>query len=135
MSIVSPPKLPSERSFGFLLTAVFAIVGVRGIFGHWNWITCSACFVLSGACCLLSLTRPQVLSPLNKAWFYLGRALGKVVSPIVLGIIFLGILTPVSILLRLFGRDELRLKRRLSNSYWTDRTSPVVAADSFKNQF
>ncbi|HEV2965254.1 MAG TPA: SxtJ family membrane protein [Candidatus Angelobacter sp.] len=135
MSIVSPPKLPSERSFGFLLTAVFAIVGARGIIGHWHWITCSVCFMASGACGLLSLTNPRVLAPLNKAWFYLGRGLGKVVSPIVLGIIFLGILTPVSILIWLFGRDELRLKRRPVNSYWIDRTSPIVAAHSFKNQF
>jgi hypothetical protein len=135
MSIVSPPKLPSERSFGFLLTAVFAIVGARGIIRHWSMISCTAFFMASGACGLLSLTRPQVLAPLNKAWFYLGRGIGKVVSPIVLGIIFLGVLTPVSIVLRLFGRDELRLKRHLANSYWTDRSSPIVAAQSFKNQF
>lgn len=134
MSIVSSPKPPSDRSFGFLLTAVFAIAGVRGIFGHWNWITCSVCFMASGVCGLLALTNPQVLAPLNKTWFYLGRAIGKVVSPIVLGIIFLGILTPVSILLRLFGRDELRLKRSPASSYWTDRISPIVA-HSFKNQF
>ncbi|HEY6254016.1 MAG TPA: SxtJ family membrane protein [Candidatus Angelobacter sp.] len=135
MSIVSPPKLPSERSFGLMLTAVFAILGIRGIIGHWNWITYGACLLASGACGLLSFTNPQLLAPLNKAWFYLGRSLGKIVSPIVLGIIFLGILTPVSVLTRLFGRDELRLKRRAINSYWIDRTSPIAAAQSFKNQF
>ena len=135
MSIVSPPKLPSERSFGLMLTGVFAILGIRGIIGHWNWTAYGVCFLASSACGLLSLTNPQVLAPLNKAWFYLGRWLGKIVSPIVLGIIFLGILTPVSILTRLFGRDELRLKRRATNSYWIDRTSPMVTAHSFKNQF
>jgi hypothetical protein len=135
MSIVSPPKLPSERSFGFLLTAVFAIAGARGILRHWNWTAWSACFMASGACGLLALTNPQVLAPLNKAWFYLGRGIGKVVNPIVLGIIFLGVLTPVSILTRLFGRDELRLKRRPANSHWIDRPSPIGAAHSFKNQF
>ena len=135
MSIVSPPKLPSERSFGFLLTVVFAVVGARGAIKHWNWIAYGACFMASGACGLIALVNAKVFAPLNKAWFYFGRGLGKIVSPIVLGIIFLGILTPVSILLRLFGRDELRLKRRLANSYWIDRASPTVAAHSFKNQF
>lgn len=135
MKIVSSPKLPSERSFGFLFMAVFAIVGARGIFKHWNWIICNAFFLASGAFGLLALTNPKVLAPFNKAWFYLGRGIGKVVSPIVLGIIFLGVLTPVSILIWLFGRDELRLKRRSASSYWIDRTLPTVAANSFKNQF
>jgi Saxitoxin biosynthesis operon protein SxtJ len=135
MNIVSSPKLPSERSFGLLFMAVFAIVGVRGIFKHWSWIICIACFLASGACGLLALINPKVLAPFNKAWFYLGRGIGKVVSPIVLGIIFLGVLTPVSIVIWLFGRDELRLKRRPGSSYWIDRTSSTVTAHSFKNQF
>jgi len=135
MNITSPPKLPSERSFGFLFMAVFAIVGVRGIFKHWNWVACSACFTASGTCGLIALMNPKILAPFNKAWFYLGKGIGKVVSPIVLGIIFLGILTPVSILIWLFGRDELRLKRRPATSYWIDRASSAVAAHSFKNQF
>jgi hypothetical protein len=78
-------------------------------------------------------TNPRILAPLNKAWFYLGKWLGKITSPIVMGIVFFAIVTPVSVLTRLFGRDELRLKRRATNSYWTDRPSPIEAAQSFKN--
>src|SRR5436305_1539758 len=74
-------------------------------------------------------------SPLNKAWFHLGEWLENSVSPIVLGLIFFGLLTPISILTRLFGRDELRLKRRAVNSYWVDRTPPRPTAQSFRNQF
>lgn len=135
MSFASPPKLPSERSFGLMLTVVCVILGIRGIIGHWRPIAYDVCLTGSVVCGLLSLAKPKALAPLNKAWFYLGKGLGKVVSPIVLGIIFFGILTPVSILTRLFGRDELRLKRRAINSHWINRTSPVVAAQSFKNQF
>jgi hypothetical protein len=135
MSIASPPKLPSERSFGFMLTAVFAILGISGLIGHRSWIAYGAYFIAAGAFGLLSLTNPRVLAPLNKAWFYLGKALGKIVSPIAMGIIFFGILTPVSVVTRLFGRDELRLKRRTIVSYWLDRTSAIEAAQSFKNQF
>lgn len=135
MSIVSAPKLPSERNFGFMLAAALAIVGIRGIFKHWNGIACGACLTAAGLCGLLALVHPQLLAPLNKAWFYLGKGIGKIVSPVVLGIIFLGILTPVSLVTRLFGRDELRLRRRALNSYWIDRATPMVTEQSFRNQF
>jgi len=135
MSIASPPKLPSERSFGLMLTAVFAVLGIRGIVRHRSPAVYGLWLAASVVCGLLSLTSPKALSPLNKAWFYLGKWIGKIVSPIVFGIIFFLILTPVAMLTRLFGRDELRLKRRATNSYWINRTSPIVAAHSFKNQF
>jgi hypothetical protein len=135
MNIVSPPKLPSERSFGLMLTAVFAILAIRGIIGHRSPVAYGVCLAASVVCGLLSLTNPKALAPLNKAWFYLGKWMGKIVSPIVLGIIFFGILTPVAILTRLFGRDELRLKQRATKSYWIDRVAPILADQSFKNQF
>lgn len=135
MGFASPPKLPKERSFGLMLTAVFVILAISGIIRHRSWIVYGGYFIAAGAFGVLSLTNPRVLGPLNKAWFYLGRALGKIVSPIVMGIIFFGVLAPVSIVTRLFGRDELRLKRRAVNSHWLDRTSPIEAAQSFKKQF
>jgi hypothetical protein len=135
MRIVSSPKLSSERNFGLMLTAGFIILGLRGIIRGWSWIAYGGCLVTSSICVLLSLTKPHFLAIPNKAWCYLSRWLGKVVSPIVLGVIFLGILTPVSILTRVFGRDELRLKRRASNSYWINRAAPIVTTQSFRNQF
>jgi predicted cation transporter len=135
MSTVSPPKLPSERNFGLMLTVVFVILAVREITKHRSPAVYGACFAAGAVCALLSLTSPKALAPLNKAWFYLGKLMGKIVSPIVLSIIFFGILAPVAILTRLFGRDELRLKRRTINSYWIDRAAPIVTAQSFKNQF
>jgi hypothetical protein len=65
----------------------------------------------------------------------LGELMGKVVSPLVLGVIFFVLLTPVGLIGRLLGRDELRLKRTNSESYWIDRVPPGPAGDSFKNQF
>jgi hypothetical protein len=135
MSIASLPKRPTERSFGLMITAVFVILGISGIIRDRSWIVYGGYFIAAGAFGLLSLTSPRVLAPLNKAWFYLGRGLGKIISPIVMGVIFFGILTPVAIVTRLFGRDELRLKRRAVNSHWVDRTSPIEAAQSFKKQF
>lgn len=132
---VSPPKLPSERSFGLMLAASFVILGIRGIIRHHSPTVYGICFAASIVCGLLALTGPKALAPLNKAWFYLGKGMGKIVSPIILGIIFFCILAPVAILTRLFGRDELRLKRRATYSYWIDRISPIITAHSFKNQF
>ena len=84
---------------------------------------------------ILTLLAPQWLRPFNRAWFLLGELLGKIVSPIVLGVIFFLLITPVALVGRLLGRDELRLKRKPVNSYWVDRTPPGPEADSFKNQF
>jgi hypothetical protein len=84
---------------------------------------------------LAALAAPRALRPLNKAWFWLGQLLGKVVSPIVLGIIFYGLLTPVAVAGRLLGRDELRLKRRPVSSYWVERQPPGPESDSFNHQF
>lgn len=118
-----------------MLTAALALLGVCGIIRHRNWTAYGACFVASIVFGLFALAIPRALAPLNKAWFYLGEGLGKIVSPIVLGIIFVGIVTPISIVTRLFGRDELRLKRRVVNSYWIDRIPLGSVAHSFRNQF
>jgi len=134
-STASSPELPSERRFGFTFSAALAGLALYGIIRHRSRTACIAFIVTSVVFALLTLIIPRALAPLNKAWFHLGEALGKIVSPIVLGIIFFGILAPVSIVSRLFGRDELRLKRRAVNSYWIDRSPPDPTAHSFRNQF
>jgi tetrahydromethanopterin S-methyltransferase subunit C len=135
MSIFSSKKLPSERTFGLVMAAAFALLGVRGFFKHWSAPRCLASGAVSIGFIVLALAMPRVLVPLNRAWFHLGHWMGKIISPIVLGIIFFGILTPISLLTRLFGRDVLCLKRRDTNSYWVDRVSGDLARESFKNQY
>jgi hypothetical protein len=73
--------------------------------------------------------------PLNKLWFGLGILLGKIISPIVLGIMFFILITPVALATRAFGRDELKLKKRNLNTYWVSRNPAGPAKDSFKNQY
>jgi len=134
-SLAPLPKLPSERRFGLMLTVALAFLGGYGIFRHRSWKANVGCLVVSAVFGLITLAMPRVLAPLNRAWFHLGELLGKIVSPVVLGVIFFGILTPISLITRLFGRDELRLKRRAVKSYWIDREPTALARDSFKNQF
>jgi hypothetical protein len=136
MSAFSPARLPSERRFGFVLAAAFALIGIRWLIGHRNPIVYRGCLIAASILLLLAIIAPRSLAPLNRAWFRLGRILGKIVSPLVMGMIFFGVLTPVAVVTRLFGRDALRLKRREVNSYWIDRGQPgTVPAHSFKNQF
>jgi hypothetical protein len=76
------------------------------------------------------------VTPLNRAWMKLGELMGRVVSPVVLGVIFFGVFTPVGLAMRLFGRDAMarQFDRRL-NSYWVNREPPGPAEDSYRNMF
>ena len=129
------PPLPSDRSFGLTFAAVFAIVAAwllyRGSSNWWPWIAISASF---GA---IALTFARLLRPLNVAWMWFGGLLNRVVSPIVLGIIFFGMFMPVALLFRLRGRDVLSRKFDPSiPTYWLQRTPPGPDAErSFPRQF
>ncbi len=128
-------QLNNNRNFGFLFTGVFACLSVYGAFQGASTVAIYACFVASLAVGLVAVAAPNLLTPFNKAWMKLGELMRKVVSPLVLGVIFFALIAPVALLTRLFGRDELRLKKSNASSYWIDRTPPGPARDSFKNQF
>lgn len=131
----SPQNLPSNRNFGLLFAGVFALLSAYAAyqsaeaFKVYGWLAAGA------AVGLVAVVAPNLLTPFNKAWMKLGELMGRVVSPLVLGLIFFALITPVALVTRLFGRDELRLKRTNANTYWIDRAPPGPAGDSFKNQF
>ncbi len=126
--------MPTNKKFGFFFTCVFAL---SAVYFHFKLNTyLSIIFLLSSALFLvLSIIAPSSLNSLNKAWYLLGLLLGRIVSPIILGIIFFLLITPTAIVMRLAGRDELRIKKRLSKSYWITRVPPGPDPESFKNQF
>ena len=78
---------------------------------------------------------PKVLQPLNELWFQIGIFLGRFVSPVVLGLIFFLLITPIALCMRLAGRDALRMRKRQVSSYWLDREPTGPTPDSFKQQF
>ncbi|MBU3584125.1 hypothetical protein ICN41_09020 [Polynucleobacter sp. 15G-AUS-farblos] len=129
------PTLPSERSFGLLFFVVFLIAAAYFWYEDFSdsWIHIS--IVLSLIFLLAGFFAPALLRPLNKLWFQLGLLMGRVVSPIVLGILFFILITPIAILMRVFGRDELKLKKRQVSSYWVERQPHGPAPESFKEQF
>ena len=126
-------ELPSNRKFGFFFTFVFAIAS--GYFAKYTDITWACIFAVASAIFLVvTVTNSDILLPLNKLWIRFGLLLGMILSPIVLGIIFFGVFTPIAIIMRLSGLDELRLKFSQKVSHWQTRGEPINA-ESFKQQF
>jgi hypothetical protein len=126
-------ELPSNKKFGFFFTFVFAILAFYFLFID-SILWAQALAILAVLFLLITVTIPQVLLPLNKLWMRFGLLLGMIVSPIVLGIIFFGLVTPYGVVMGMFGRDELRLKFTKKSSHWISR-SESIKSDSFKNQF
>jgi hypothetical protein len=124
----------SDRSFGIVFAVVFAAIGLAPLaFGGglriWS--------VLVGAAFLVvALALPRVLAPLNRLWLRFGLLLHRIVSPIVLGIMFYLVITPIGLFMRAMGKDLLRLKfdQRLP-SYWIERVPPGPSPESIKDQF
>jgi predicted membrane metal-binding protein len=128
------PKIGSERNFGIVFAAVFVTIAlwplIRAEKAH-LWLLPIAIIFLAAA-----FLAPRTLAPLNRLWFRIGILLGKVVTPLVMGVLWLAVLTPIGLLMRLFGRDPLRLKRQpAAKSYWIERSPPGPIAGSLKNQF
>jgi len=126
-------ELPSNRKFGFFFTFVFTLAAAYFLYTAnltWAYVFLIVALIFL----LITLIKSDALRPLNKLWMRFGLLLGMIVSPIVLGIIFFGMFTPIAILMRLTGRDELRLKFSQKVSHWITRSEPIKS-ESFKYQF
>lgn len=127
--------LASNRNIGFLFAGLFACSSVYSRFHGGNNIVVYSLLIGSIVMGSAAVVAPNSLRPLNKAWVAIGELMGIVVSPLVLGMIFFTLITPVALVTRLFGRDELRLKKINVSSYWIERLPPGPSGDTFKNQF
>jgi hypothetical protein len=128
------PETGSNRNFGFVFTVAFLVIGLAPLFSEapvrfWSLGMALAIF-------LIALASPAMLAPFNKLWGRLGLFLGRIVNPIVLGIMFFGIISPTGLIMRLFGKDPLLLRLEPSKkSYWISRVPPGPSPESMKNQF
>jgi predicted membrane metal-binding protein len=128
------PERASERSFGLTVATLGAIVALWPLLhgGHPRWWLVTAAVVL----CVISMLACWMLAPLNRAWSRFGLTLNRIVSPVVLAIVFFGILTPLGLILRARGRDPLRLKlERNVTSYWIMRQPPGPKPTTMTRQF
>ena len=124
----------SDRSFGLILATVLAALGlwplVSGRSPH------VGLFILGAGFLAAALLFPSLLTPLNRLWTKLGLLLHRVVSPVILGIMFFLVITPIGLLMRSLGKNPLKLGLdRNATSYWVLRTPPGPTPESLKDQF
>ena len=131
---LSEIELPQNRNFGLFFAVVFAFA-CGYFFNDSVKISAWVSGTLAVAFAVIALTKSKLLLPLNKLWMRFGLLLGMILSPIVLGLIFFSIFTPIGFLMRITGRDELRLKTQNAESYWKMREPSRPSAKPFKNQF
>jgi hypothetical protein len=127
-------KMGSERGFGLVFAVVFAIVGLWPLKAGLEpraWA-----LGVAAACLSAGLLLPALLRPLNILWFRFGMLLGRIMTPIVMAVLFYGVVLPIGFIMGLRGHDPLRLRMdRSATSYWIDRTPPGPEPESLRNQY
>ena len=123
-------KISSNRSFGIVFFIVFLLIGTYPLLNNDHVRIWS--LIISIVFLILGLLNSKILFPLNKIWFKFGILLGKLISPLIMGLIFFVVVTPIGLLMRLFNKDLLNLKFNKSKSYWIEKNEPK---SKMKNQF
>ena len=123
-------KISSNRSFGIVFFIVFLLIGTYPLLNDDHVRIWS--LIISIAFLILGLLNSKILFPLNKIWFKFGILLGKIISPLIMGLIFFVVVTPIGLLMRLFNKDLINLKFNKSKSYWIEKKEPK---SKMKNQF
>ena len=123
-------KLGSNKSFGIVFSIVFLLIAIYPLINDDElriWSLVIALIFL-----ILGLINSKFLTPLNKLWFKFGLLLGKIISPVIMGLIFFLVVTPIAFIMRVIGKDLLNLKFNKDKSYWIEKTGPK---SKMKNQF
>ena len=124
----------SDRAFGLTLAGVGIVIGALKLWQGREtallWLAAAAVF------CILALSRPSLLAPLNRLWLRFGLLLYKFVNPVVMAAIFYSTVLPTGLIMRALGKDLLRLRREPdAPSYWIVREPAGPAAETMKHQF
>ena len=123
-------KISSNRSFGIVFFIVFLLIALYPLIYSGEIRVWSA--IISLILLVLGLLNSKILTPLNKLWFKFGIFLSKIISPLIMGIIFFLVVTPIGLTMRIFGKDVLNLKYNKNQSYWIEKKGPK---SKMKNQF
>ena len=123
-------KIGSNRSFGIVFFILFLVIALYPLINNENLRIWS--LVISLAFFFLGLLNAKLLTPLNKIWFKFGLFLGKIISPLIMGLIFFFVVTPIGLFMKLLKKDLLNLKFNGKSSYWIEKTEPK---SKMKNQF
>jgi len=131
---ISKLQLPSDKKFGYFFSLISVALSVY-LFSKSSIYLFYIFFSLAIIFLIFAIFKPKALHPLNILWMRFGLLIGKVVSPLVLAFIFFGLFTPISIFMKIIGRDELRLKVLRSNSFWKKRGDHETRLKTFIDQF
>ena len=123
-------KLPTNRNFGIVFSIVFLIISLWPLLSQ-NEIRIWS-LTISGIFFILGIFNSKLLLPLNKIWLKFGIFLGNFIAPIVMGIVFFLVVTPTGLIMKLFRKDLLNLKKNKKETYWLDKDN---SNSSLKNQF
>ena len=127
-------EAPSNRSFGWVFTAFFTLIGAHSLWR--GGVTYPWEFGLAAVTAVVTIARPEWLAPPNRLWMKFGELMHRVVSPVVLGVIFYGVFTPIGFVMRMAGRDTMKRKfKAAAPTYWIERDPPGPPAESFRDQF
>ena len=124
----------SNRAFGIVFAVVFVIIGLWPLLGGAGVRLWS--LIIAGLFVAVAFLKPDILQPLNNLWTKFGLLLHKIVSPLIMGLIFFTTVVPTGLIVRLLGKDLLGLKLHPEQaSYWIERNPPGPAPETMKNQF
>ena len=122
--------MPTNRNFGIVFFIVFLLIAIYPFFKNENIRIWS--LIVSIIFLVLSILKSKLLTPFNKIWFKFGLLLGKMISPIIMSMIFFVVVTPTAILMKLLRKDLLNLKFNNNKTYWIEKNGPKR---QMKNQF
>ena len=128
------PKLENKR-FGRQMGLVLVALAGLGFWRDWPYLVNVSLLTLGAVHLILAVIAPGLLTGFNRFWMSLGYYFGKVFAPIEMAIIFFLMFTPIALVMRLFRRDALLIRKNKVNSYWKVRETPQISADSFRNQY
>ena len=122
-------NISSNKSFGIVFCIFFLIIAFYPLLNNGEYRLWA--IIISLLFLILGLVNSSILTPLNLIWFKFGMLLGRIVSPIVMALVFFCTVTPIGLIMRLFRKDLLNLKKNNKKSYWIERKSK----SEMKNQF
>ena len=123
-------KIGSNKSFGIVFFIFFLIISVYPLIDGGDLRIWSLIFSIIFL--ILGFLNSKILTPLNKLWFKFGILLGKIVSPVVMGVVFFAVVTPISLIMKILKKDLLNIKKNKKSSYWIAKSGPK---SRMKNQF
>ena len=123
-------KINSNKSFGIVFSIVFFLIAIYPLINNQELRVWS--LIVGTIFLILGLINSRALTPLNKLWFRFGLLLGRIVSPVIMGLIFFLVVTPIAFIMKVIGKDLLNLKFNDNKSYWIEKTGPK---SKMKNQF